>query len=98
MLTQLLRRTLEALDVVIARARVPIAPPGWVPTTNNRKLNRSVAALDTAVEAMVSGQRLRGVISNQVEGEIENPRNMIELLSSTIDPHGTTLEHARDSR
>ena len=83
--------TLEALDVVIARARVPIAPPGWVPTTNNRKLNRSVAALDAAVEAMVSSQRLRGVIRNQVDGEIENPRNMIELLSSTIDPDGTTL-------
>lgn len=83
--------TLEALEVVIARARVPIAPPGWVPTANNRKLNRSVAALDAAVEAMVSGQRLRRVIRNQVDGEIENPRNMIELLSSTTDPLGKTL-------
>lgn len=48
--------TLEALDVVIARARVPITPPGWVPTPANRVLARSVARLDAAVTQMVQAR------------------------------------------
>ena len=47
--------TLEALEVVIARARVPITPPGWVPTPANRKLNKSVRTLDKAVQQVIKG-------------------------------------------
>lgn len=45
--------TLEALDVVVARARVPITPPSWVPTPANRRLARAVAQLDAAVASML---------------------------------------------
>ena len=48
--------TLEALDVVVARARVPITPPRWMPTPANRTLHRSVARLDSAVADMVSAR------------------------------------------
>ncbi|MCP4743447.1 MAG: cytochrome P450 [Actinomycetales bacterium] len=48
--------TLEALDVVIARARVPITPPSWLPTPANRVLKRSVARLDAAVSTMMSAR------------------------------------------
>jgi cytochrome P450 len=48
--------TLEALDVVVARARVPISPPGWLPTPANRILKRSVARLDAAVSEMVQAR------------------------------------------
>ncbi|MCX8527491.1 MAG: cytochrome P450, partial [Candidatus Nanopelagicales bacterium] len=40
--------TLTALDVVVARARVPITPPAWVPTPANRRLQGAVAQLDSA--------------------------------------------------
>ena len=40
--------TLSALDVVVARARVPVTPPGWVPTPANRKLRALGATSWTA--------------------------------------------------
>lgn len=48
--------TLDALEVVVARARVPITPPGWLPTPANRVLRRSVARLDAAVSEMVAAR------------------------------------------
>lgn len=48
--------TLEALDVVVARARVPLTPPSWLPTPANRVLRRSVARLDAAVADMVAAR------------------------------------------
>jgi len=48
--------TLDALDVVVARARVPLTPPGWMPTPANRVLQRSVRRLDSAVGAMVQAR------------------------------------------
>ena len=48
--------TLEALDVVVARARVPVTPPSWLPTPANRVLRRSVARLDAAVADMVAAR------------------------------------------
>lgn len=55
--SRLTHATLRALDVVVARARVPITPPSWMPTPANRVLASAVAELDSAVEAMV---RARG--------------------------------------
>lgn len=49
--------TLNALDVVVARARVPITPPSWIPTPANRVLSKSVARLDEAVTEMVAARR-----------------------------------------
>jgi cytochrome P450 len=72
--------TLDALDVVIARARVPITPPSWVPTPGNRKLGSSVAALDRAVHGMLDAR-----------GEREVPEDMLDLLVTARDDEGNSL-------
>lgn len=85
--------TLSALDVVIARARVPITPPGWVPTPANRKLNKSVRTLDSAVGQMLNARRY-------VEGGagVEAGANMIDLLMQATDSdgHELTPQEVRD--
>ena len=48
--------TLAALEVVIQRSRVPIAIPSFVPSPANRKLKRSMTALEDAVSALVAGR------------------------------------------
>ena len=48
--------TLSALDVVVARARVPITPPSWVPTPANLTLRRSVRELAGAVGRMLEAR------------------------------------------
>ena len=53
---RLSRATLGALDVVVARARVPISPPAWMPTPGNRRLRTAVAELDEAVGAILQGR------------------------------------------
>lgn len=72
--------TLDALDVVIARARVPISPPAWVPTPGNRKLSNSVAALDGAVHSMLDARGIR-----------EMPQDMPDLLITGRDDEGNSL-------
>ena len=76
--------TLEALDVVVARARVPITPPAWVPTPANRRLQGAVAQLDSAVAAMLS-QPPRG-------------HDMLAMLRSVTDDTGAglTAQEIRD--
>lgn len=54
--SEIAEATLEALEVVVARARVPITPPRWMPTPANRVLRRSVARLDRAVTDMVASR------------------------------------------
>ena len=46
--------TLDALDVVIARARVPITPPGWIPTRANWRLAAANNVFDSAVRRMIA--------------------------------------------
>lgn len=75
--------TLDALDVVIARARVPITPPAWVPTPGNRKLSSSVAALDRAVHSMLDSRGVREV-----------PADMLDLLITARDDEGHALTEA----
>ncbi|MFM1918214.1 MAG: hypothetical protein RJB01_1729 [Actinomycetota bacterium] len=77
--------TLRALDVVIARARVPITPPGWVPTPANRVLRSSLRDLDSAVEIL---------LANQNESDTTN---MVALLRSARDDNGDRLS-AREIR
>ena len=52
--SELTSATLDALDVVVGRARTPIVAPAWVPTPGNRKLARSVATLDAAVHRIIT--------------------------------------------
>ena len=74
--------TLSALDVVIARARVPITPPAWMPTPANRKLQASVRELDAAVRGMMLERRGgRGTV----------PADMLDLLLGSRDDSGAGL-------
>ena len=75
--------TLEALDVVVARARVPITPPDWLPTPANRVLKRSVARLDEAVSEMMSARR------------DEPGDDLLGLLLSVRDDNGRPLSAAQ---
>ena len=77
--------TLSALDVVIARARVPITPPGWVPTPANRVLRSSIRDLDAAVDLLLAGQ------------SASDSTNMVALLRSARDENGDRLS-SRDIR
>jgi cytochrome P450 len=49
--------TLDALDVVVARARTPIAPPPWVPSPLNRKMSKALAQLDSAVGRILTERK-----------------------------------------
>jgi cytochrome P450 len=79
---RLARATLSALDVVVARARVPITPPAWVPSPANRKLHASVRELDQAVQRMLAERRRdRGTV----------PADMLDLLIESRDASGAGL-------
>lgn len=79
---RLAQATLAALDVVVARARVPITPPAWVPTPGNRRLRSSVRELDAAVKRMLAERRTRP------QGE---PSDMLDLLLGARDAAGEGL-------
>jgi cytochrome P450 len=48
-----------ALNVVVGRAQLPLQPPAWLPTPGNRRLRRSLASLDVAVDRLVGARRQR---------------------------------------
>ncbi|MSY40885.1 MAG: cytochrome P450, partial [Actinobacteria bacterium] len=79
---QLASATLSALDVVIARARVPVSPPDWVPTPANRILRRANGQLDAAVHAMIQERRAKNR---------NPPSDMLDILLSVRDDHGVGL-------
>lgn len=79
---RLAQATLDALDVVVARARVPITPPSWVPTPGNRRLAHANRALDTAVRAMVDQRRAQPAAV---------PADMLDLLLAARDEDGDAL-------
>lgn len=74
---RLAHATLRALDVVIARARVPIAPPAWVPTPANRRLAAAVRELDGAVTSMLRDRRGESIDSREPD--------MLDLLLAVAD-------------
>jgi len=83
--------TLDALDVVVARARTPIAPPAWVPSPLNRTMARALRQLDGAV----------GRILRERSGEpgIDRQPDMLDLLIAARDEEGDapfTEEELRD--
>ena len=73
--------TLDALDVVIARARVPIAPPGWIPTPANRRLAAANRVLDGAVQRMLA-ERVRARVRTH---------DMLDMLMAVRDEDGVGL-------
>jgi len=72
--------TLDALDVVVARARTPIAPPAWVPSPLNRTMTRALRQLDGAV----------GRILRERTGSpgVDRQPDMLDLLISARDDEG----------
>lgn len=79
---RLAEATLTALDVVVARARVPITPPAWVPTPGNRRLQGAVRELDAAVARMIAERRAR---------PDDAPEDMLDLLLAARDDTGRGL-------
>lgn len=86
---RLAQATLSALEVVVARARVPISPPAWLPTPANRKLQASVRELDGAVRRMMIERRRHPA---------EVPADMLDLLMASHDDTGAglTVREIRD--
>jgi cytochrome P450 len=78
---RLTRSTLDALDVVVARARVPVTPPDWLPTPANRRLHAAVGSLDEAVGAIMAERR----------GRTPDEPDMLDLLISSTDDTGAHL-------
>ena len=81
--SRLARATLAALDVVVARARVPITPPDWMPSPGNRKLHAAVRELDDAVRRMLS---VRSRAASR-----RAPTDMLDLLIGAQDDTGAQL-------
>jgi cytochrome P450 len=65
------RATLDALDVVVARARMPLSPPRWIPSPGNVKLRGALSDLDDAVALILRSRT----------GPVPDlPRDMLDLL------------------
>ena len=75
---RLAHATLEALDVVVSRAQVPLQPPRWLPTRRTRILRAALAQLDDAVSAMVATR----------QRSPDEPMTLLDLLveASRADP------------
>ncbi|SDQ07262.1 cytochrome P450 [Quadrisphaera sp. DSM 44207] len=68
---------LQALDVVIARARTPLPVPQRAPTRANRRLARARRVLDEVVERVVSRRRAAGVAAGDTD--------LLALLLRAVD-------------
>jgi cytochrome P450 len=77
--------TIEALDIVVKKARTPLAMPLRVPTPTNVVLRRAVGHLDAAVEAMLADRAAHPLQPGQA------PRDMLDLLLITHDDDGSSL-------
>ena len=94
---RLARATLEALDVVVSSAQVPIRLPAWTPS--QRTLRRATRELDDSVHAMVSRRRaedepradLLGLLVAALEADEPIPVREVrdELVSFMVAGHET---------
>lgn len=72
--------TLNALDVIVARARTPIKFPDWVPSPNNRKMAKALGQLNGAVSRILK-ERAASNLQPGVDREVD----MLDLLISAHD-------------
>ena len=79
--SELADATLDALDVVIARARVPITPPGWIPTRANWRLAAANNVFDSAVRRM---------IAERAHAQFRT-HDMLDMLMEVRDENGQGL-------
>ncbi len=83
--------TLEALEIVIKRARVPLSPPRAIPTPGNRVLKRSLHTLDNAVASIVKART-----SALLSGNSDTTRNLVDLLLAANSSSKIDLDGIRD--
>ncbi len=74
---RLARATLTALGEVVSMARMPLRAPGWVATPGNRRMARSLAELDGAVDAILAAR--------EEQGPSEPPDLLDMLQASPLD-------------
>jgi len=79
---ELTNATLDALEVVVARARVPISPPSWIATPANRTLKRANAILDGAVARLITARK---------RGNGSSTPDVLDLLIAARDSKGEPL-------
>jgi cytochrome P450 len=72
--TRLAEATLTALGEVVSMASMPLRAPAWIPTPGNRRMARSLAELDAAVEAILAQRRSQGP---------GDPPDMLDLLRAS---------------
>ncbi len=77
--------TLDALEVVVKKARSPFSLPLRFPTPRNIVLRRAVRVLDRAVESILVQRQGNPLIDGQA------PRDMLDLLLAAHDDDGSTL-------
>jgi cytochrome P450 len=85
----LVHAVLEALDVVVARARSPLPLPVDWPTPGNQKLRKALATLDSAVAAMVAERRRH-------DPECADLLGMLLAARDEIDGRGLDDRQVRD--
>jgi cytochrome P450 len=76
--------TLNALDVIVARARTPIKFPQWLPTPNNRKIAKALKQLNGAVSRILD-ERAHSQAKPGVDREVD----MLDLLIAARDEEDT---------
>lgn len=79
---RLVHAVLEALDVVVARARSPIPLPIDWPSPGNRKLARSLQTLDDTVVAML---RERRRVDRLLDADDQSPADLLGMLLAARD-------------
>ena len=75
--------TLDALDIIVARARTPITFPKWIPTPNNRKLAKALKQLDSAVQRILDERKKITAIAG-----VDRDVDMLDLLLAAHDDEG----------
>lgn len=72
----LTRAVMDTLDSIVHRARHPFSAPRWVPTAENRRFARALAALDAATYGIIAGRRRTA----------SDERDVLGLLLAAKDP------------
>src|SRR5690606_2460208 len=65
----------EAMEVIANRVTAVAVPPRWLPTPGNRRLDRSIAALDRVVAGVIASRRRSGVEHEDLLGALLRARD-----------------------
>jgi len=87
---RLVAAVVSALDVVVARAQLPVSPPDWLPTRGNIRLRRSLQALDEAVAQLVA-QRRRRTLGHDVLGLLLQAQDAGDVTARQVRNEVVTL-------